>query len=268
MPALVDSSPAAAPDLGLEMDGRTFVARGRVVVGRSPRCDVVIDDEVVSRAHAAFERRGSALLVTDLGSRNGVMAMGQRVDGSRLLQVGERVVIGHTELQVVALCDPTRTVDDGDGAAEPDDTSFSTRHSNAFEMLQGVVEKAVALGRPDEAERLLQRHLGHLLEDARGQRPVPVAVSESGSRIAIKLSEALGKSEWIDYVFHVFGALERLMPAAIVDEIDQAVRRVPGTDTVLIRHYTQKLQLRAAEWAAADRALLDRIAGLERVALL
>ena len=36
------------------------IDRERVLVGRDPSCEVVIDDKSVSRRHAALERRGPA----------------------------------------------------------------------------------------------------------------------------------------------------------------------------------------------------------------
>jgi transcriptional regulator with GAF, ATPase, and Fis domain len=57
-----------------------------IVLGRSPACDVVIDDATVSRKHAVL-RWGSEPCVEDLGSQNGVFVQKRR------LAPGERLVI-------------------------------------------------------------------------------------------------------------------------------------------------------------------------------
>lgn len=53
------------------------------VVGRDPSCDVVLDDDRVSRRHARFSCNGSGWTVADLGSKNGVL-----VDGMPIAQAG------------------------------------------------------------------------------------------------------------------------------------------------------------------------------------
>src|SRR3954451_7705984 len=49
------------------------------VLGRSSKCDLVIDHPSVSRRHAALEARAGAIRVTDLGSSNGTFVDGVRV---------------------------------------------------------------------------------------------------------------------------------------------------------------------------------------------
>ncbi len=47
-----------------------------VVVGRGPECDVVLDDDRISRRHALLACNGSGWSITDLGSKNGLMIDG------------------------------------------------------------------------------------------------------------------------------------------------------------------------------------------------
>lgn len=53
------------------------------VVGRDPGCDVVLDDDRVSRRHARLACNGSGWTVADLGSKNGLL-----VDGMPLAEGG------------------------------------------------------------------------------------------------------------------------------------------------------------------------------------
>src|SRR3954471_17612668 len=60
----------SAPDAGKTLvidDGQPT----RVLVGRSPSCELRVEDTSVSRRHAAFELVAGQLRVTDLESRNG-----------------------------------------------------------------------------------------------------------------------------------------------------------------------------------------------------
>jgi len=72
----------------------TIPASG-AVVGRSSSCDVVLNDADVSRKHAriSFEE-GSGWVIEDLGSTNGVVVNGGRVDGRLRLSVGDQITLG------------------------------------------------------------------------------------------------------------------------------------------------------------------------------
>jgi len=59
-------------------------ARPVVTIGRSPRSDLVLPSDTVSRHHARLERRGDAWWVVDLGSVHGTRVDGERVQTARL----------------------------------------------------------------------------------------------------------------------------------------------------------------------------------------
>lgn len=69
----------------------------RVVMGRLRACDVVLEDVNASRQHAALEREGAGWVLVDLGSTNGTLVNGERVDRVRLLD-GDVITIGITEV--------------------------------------------------------------------------------------------------------------------------------------------------------------------------
>ncbi len=72
--------------------------RARLVIGRASDCDIVIDDESVSRKHAVLENRA----LEDLGSRNGTVVNGRRLEpGHREgLEVGVVAEIGSATLML------------------------------------------------------------------------------------------------------------------------------------------------------------------------
>lgn len=68
------------------------------VVGRSRDCDVVLEDTGVSRHHAELRPGEEGWTVSDLGSTNGVRVNGQDIRGPFVLQPGDRLQLGSTEL--------------------------------------------------------------------------------------------------------------------------------------------------------------------------
>ena len=67
------------------------------VIGRSRRCDIVIDDSNVSRQHAEVRRQEDGYVVRDLGSTNGLRVNRRDVKQSALAH-GDRIELGTTEL--------------------------------------------------------------------------------------------------------------------------------------------------------------------------
>ena len=65
----------------------------RVLIGRDPGCDVLVNDPSVSRRHAVVERRGSFWVVLDQRSANGTWLDDRRVDQAAL-QDGQRLRLG------------------------------------------------------------------------------------------------------------------------------------------------------------------------------
>ena len=83
--------------------GKTFALDGsqpsRLLIGTSPACDIVVSDRTVSRRHAALDLVGSAVRVTDLGSRNGTSIDGLRVEDA-YAEGGELVRLGSTSFRL------------------------------------------------------------------------------------------------------------------------------------------------------------------------
>jgi predicted component of type VI protein secretion system len=73
----------------------------RVLLGRDPGADVVLNDPSVSRRHAVLERRGSFWVVLDQQSANGTWLDDRRVTEAAL-QPGQRLRLGAVTLTVAA----------------------------------------------------------------------------------------------------------------------------------------------------------------------
>ena len=85
---------------GLE-HGTSVEVVDSTVVGRAPANGVPIDgDEFASAQHARIDAAADGVWIEDLGSTNGTFVNGARVTAKRLLQPGDVVRIGETELQL------------------------------------------------------------------------------------------------------------------------------------------------------------------------
>jgi pSer/pThr/pTyr-binding forkhead associated (FHA) protein len=81
--------------------GTPIEVSGALTIGRGPDSDLSLDgDGTVSSRHAKLSRRPDGLWVEDAGSTNGTFVNGARVTTARLLQVGDVVRVGHTDLLV------------------------------------------------------------------------------------------------------------------------------------------------------------------------
>jgi pSer/pThr/pTyr-binding forkhead associated (FHA) protein len=71
-----------------------FLSAERTLIGRSPECDVFLDDVTVSRKHAELVGDGETLTISDLGSLNGTFVNKKRIESAELedddeLQIGK-----------------------------------------------------------------------------------------------------------------------------------------------------------------------------------
>jgi two-component system, NtrC family, response regulator HydG len=79
-------------------DGRP----GRLLIGRSPACELLLNDARVSRRHAAIEIVDGKVRVSDLGSTNGTLVDHVAIVEAEL-RAGERITIGSTRILVEAV---------------------------------------------------------------------------------------------------------------------------------------------------------------------
>jgi FHA domain-containing protein len=246
-------------------------------IGRSAACDIQVTSALVSRQHASVTITERGVVVTDLQSRNGVYVNAERVIGSMTLKLGDRLGIGDETFILYEIddgADPgtqkTATAlqaarSQRDGFTD-DDSSQATRSADVFELLGHVVDKALALGRGDEAEHLIATHLHAALRDAASSRGLSPDIARTAAGYAVKLAAATSTASWLDYAVKLYHALDLVLPLALVDEMYVLLRRVRGIDLGVLRAYTEALRTRSHGLAPAERFVLQRLIGLERLA--
>jgi hypothetical protein len=79
---------------------RFALTKNSITIGRGPQCDLQVVTHFVSREHARVTLNGGAVIIEDLGSRNGVFVNSVRVERHRLQQ-GDLLTIGETQFRFV-----------------------------------------------------------------------------------------------------------------------------------------------------------------------
>jgi FHA domain/zinc-ribbon domain len=78
--------------------GEHFLPQGeRTTIGRSPDCDIFLDDVTVSRQHAVLRRNGDSFVIEDQGSLNGTFVNRRRIESAELAD-GDEVQVGKYRL--------------------------------------------------------------------------------------------------------------------------------------------------------------------------
>jgi FHA domain/zinc-ribbon domain len=96
------TGPALVVRAGGGIAGQPFQpGEGKTLVGRSPECDIFLDDVTVSRRHAEIVREGDEFTIRDLGSLNGTYVNRKRIE-STALQNDDEVQIGKYRLTFLA----------------------------------------------------------------------------------------------------------------------------------------------------------------------
>jgi len=277
------------------------LSEGQFAVGRNATCQLSLDDPLVSRRHALLTVTGDGVTIEDLQSRNGVLVNGKRIEGRVDIQVGDRILIGAQELTLLqGMAITSRDHQTAGGVAKmtlpkmeaglkiPSEVTSSTpstaapphegssseidpsmvRRADAFRLLGGVAEKALAMGRAVEAERLLASPLADVIEASRAGRKLPSGLVDQAAKFSSKLATATSKGAWADYVIELYAAQGRPCPAPVIDELYIAMRKVATVDVNRLRDYLAQLRGKLGAFGPAERFLFQRLEGLERLAAL
>jgi hypothetical protein len=79
------TGPALVVRSGGGIAGQPFQPTGaKTLIGRSPECDIFLDDVTVSRRHAEIVRENDVFTIRDLGSLNGTYVNRKRIESTQL----------------------------------------------------------------------------------------------------------------------------------------------------------------------------------------
>ena len=233
------------------------MARGSTLIGRSAECHVTIEDPLVSRQHAKIVINADGAAVEDLGSRNGIKVNGMPAKGPTRLKDGDRIRIGTQDLVFCEIpigatsvakttgflryCASCRLPYPQELAACPacgatEQTDEETLNNGQFgtsarqaswsvQLLVEVTEKALALNRNADAERMLQRAKLQLEERVAAGGEVGLDQVEMLARSAVKVAMAAGDPAWAAWAMRLYGELRHFPSAEVMAAIREVGKR-------------------------------------------
>jgi hypothetical protein len=229
---------------------------GEFLIGRAATCQLSLDDPLVSRNHAALMVSEEGVVVEDLGSRNGVKVNGQRITGSRKLMNGDVITIGSQELRYAVRRD----------IGSDTLVQAATQRVPTFGLMGILADKALALGKGEEAERLIAPILQQYLGDLEGGRKGEPETLQRACDYALRIATITGSGDWVDYIFRAYATTKKPCPAELVDQLYDVLRKVKSPTLTALRAYLAVLRSEAIDLGPAERFLVGRLEGLERVA--
>ena len=76
------------------------VKKNEFIIGRSQKCHLCAGSTAISRQHCAILRDENRVTVKDLGSRNGTLLNGVRIEGEHDLVSGDEIIVGPLRFMV------------------------------------------------------------------------------------------------------------------------------------------------------------------------
>jgi hypothetical protein len=198
-----------------------------LTAGRASDCEIVLDDDLASREHCRFELVGDSVFVVDLGSRNGVLVNGLKVNARQELHHADQVTAGRSQLMVLRQAHEPRVA--GDSRRPPQRTSSSfdmTGQGSVFEILSGAAKVAITNGDLPGAESsaanlflTLRANLG------RGSVP-PERYRVDAIDLALDLAERSGDPIWLERVLELNVAASSLLASDLAERLASLAARI------------------------------------------
>jgi hypothetical protein len=252
---------------------------GEFVIGRSEECQLSIDDAMISRRHVLLRVTASDVTLVDLGSRNGVTLNGTRVREDTPLRDGDRILIGKHELVLRAQDSVSRrnssvlartlgAIDlrqlelESGRPLEGQAAKELTRVFASFGTLAKLSDKALAMGRLEEAERLVSACFSDLMTEVRKGAAVTAEQLEPFDAMAMKLAGELSKASWVEWMLEVHRSSGVMLSGAVVESLLALGPRLKHLSRSVILDYVDAAMKQPLN--PNERFRLQRLEGLAR----
>ncbi len=287
-----------APVTVITPTGDLELNAGSLLIGRLPECDVLLEDNLVSRMHARISVQSGSVVIEDLHSTNGVYVNGLRVGHSAALCEGDRILVGTTEISLFEYRDssltrikaarvssdaledrptpvaavapqtmtkPAPAASRGD-AAKADLQVPSTARADALKVIGGLADRLAAAGNLEEAAQVLSGHLRRILKGANSGLVVPPEVASSASQHALTLARWTKQHLWADYVVELHLSARLVMTASTLVAFEDVISKLENFDHMLLSYYVDGLSERQEKLDLDERKRLERLKVLVKLA--
>jgi hypothetical protein len=264
--------------------------RGEIVIGRSPECQITIEDPLISRRHATIQVETDRCVFDDLSSRNGSRINGRAVRAVTRLQHADRIQIGAQELVFFEVTSgPRATRSTGNlrvcsrceipfaaGAQVcPHCAAPVTHHEEVtmsgvtaepsrawvLELVGEALERAITAGKVGDADRILRRAAeDYSVRSAQGAADLRVLGQISGH--ALRLATNGRDSAWVRWVAAAYLSADAVPGPALIPSLLTA-GAVNEESRVTLINMARALSLRGLSLSPADTAVLVSIASME-----
>ena len=198
-----------APRFRLRLFAQEFdLHAGTTRIGRSPLCEVTIDDPAISREHAVIEVGEEGAVLRDLGSRNGLRVNGKKVVGDVWLAANDRIRVGNQDLVFghnASYARETRANADVAETCEIDarltPLESASRTAWWLEMQTGLLHDALRGGLIDDARGIVRRMEVGMRERLESNEPYDRSVLETALAAVLELARAEDEPRWVELVF-------------------------------------------------------------------
>jgi pSer/pThr/pTyr-binding forkhead associated (FHA) protein len=262
---------------------RITLKQGEVLIGRSPSCQVCLDDMLVSRRHARVLVGTDAVFIEDAESTNGVVVNDAPISGATRLEDGDRVLIGTTELVLGSGPDLESSVTSDSavssiaaassgrrpiapvplratvpsGAVESE-RAVHTEKVDGLATMARLADRMITMGRQDAAARLLGDHMRTILLAARQGKNIPYDVLDTVGHYGMKLADLTKDGAFANIALEVHLACRRPLPIKAIQLLETLIGKVP-LDRQILLAYKAVLRDVSPIFCKADQDIVERI---------
>jgi pSer/pThr/pTyr-binding forkhead associated (FHA) protein len=220
------------------------IPSGRSVIGRAEGCIVRLQGVSSSRRHAELELSSAGLFIEELNRRTGVVVNGQRVDGRRRLEHGDRISIGGEEIVVEAQLPRVdvalpRAPELEALRTEPVTPEVTTVSGLGFAVHRAGVARLLAENQVEAAgEVIISDMTALILLYTRGKR-VAVEDLDGTAHCALDMAGRSGEARWIDNVFRLYGRARAPIPTKLFTALVATVPSVGPLSSEALAGYLE-----------------------------
>jgi pSer/pThr/pTyr-binding forkhead associated (FHA) protein len=267
----------SAPHVRLRRRGQELLlTEGSYLLGRDATCHVLLDDPKVSRRHARLNVHLDQVVIEDLGSMNGLYVNGVRLAGSQPLFDGDWITAGAEELELcigdarrprtpISTVDeatpiPSSSAKDADRQiSEPPEDTDTTQRSRALEILANIADRALDMGRLQDAEDLLKTTLLDVIHEANAGHAIEEDSLDFAVRYSLRLAQSTQKPRWFDYAVDLLRSQRATCSPSTAAALKLTLKELPNADVQRLENYAEALRRDGAPDAKASASRVDEL---------